>query len=61
MRDDGNDPSGVSVRWEPPSLVERGKVGLRSPTVSLFKRPQMEPRRVADESNGGASGRRFVH
>lgn len=53
VRTDGNDPSRASVWWKPPSLVERGKVGLHPPTVSLFGRPQMEARRVADDWNGG--------
>ncbi|CAN0441605.1 unnamed protein product [Ectocarpus sp. 12 AP-2014] len=38
------DPPAGPILWKPPSLVERGKVGRRSPVVTLFERPQMEVR-----------------
>lgn len=38
------DPPAGSILWKPPSLVERGKVGRRSPVATLFERPQMEAR-----------------
>lgn len=54
----GSDPSPPARLWKPPSLVERGKVGLDergSSAVSLFARPQMEARRAGDTttSSGG--------
>lgn len=36
------DPPAGAILWKPPSLVERGKVGRRSPVVTLFERPRME-------------------
>lgn len=50
--------SGVAL-WKPPSLVERGKVGLGGrgcAPVSLFARPSVEPRRVGDVGGGGDAG-----
>ncbi|CAB1107896.1 unnamed protein product [Ectocarpus sp. CCAP 1310/34] len=38
------DPPAGPILWKPPSLVERGKVGRRSPVVTLYERPQMEVR-----------------
>lgn len=52
----GPNPSPPMVLWKPPSLVERGKVGLDghgSTAVSLYARPQMEVRRIGDTSSGG--------
>lgn len=57
-RDWGLDPSPTMALWKPPSLVERGKIGLDrcgSSAVSLFARPQMAARRIGEASSGGES------
>lgn len=54
--DKGSDPLPAARLWKPPSLVERGKVGLDgrgSESVSLFARPPVEARRAGDVAVGG--------
>lgn len=57
--DQGSDPLPGVALWKPPSLVERGKVGLDgrgSALVSLFARPPAEPTRSGDVGSGGDAG-----
>jgi len=57
--DEHPDPMPEITLWKPPSLVERGKVGLDgrgSAPVALFARPPLEPRRAGDVGSGGHTG-----
>lgn len=55
--DRGPVPSPPAVLWKPPSLIERGKVGLDgcgcNSAVSLFARPQTEAKIIGDASSDG--------